>query len=92
MPLSASPAPKSPLEPATSPSIAFVNDYKHIYKVEDPNPIKMVTCVLNDLLRILNLHKGKGALMFQATRKMDCFLAIEKGAAVLRVTSGVHAL
>ncbi len=62
----------------------FVNDYKKMYKVVDPNPTVIMACALKDLLLLLTIHKPKGAKMFAAVGESEHFVVVERQAAVLR--------
>ena len=65
--------------------IPYLNDYKKLFKVVDPNPTTVIACALKDLLLVLKIYKAKGAQMFSIVGKSPHFEAIDKQAAVLRV-------
>ena len=63
----------------------YVNNYKAINKVLNPNPAIIIACALRDLLTLLDYHSSKGTYMFIATFKSPEFTLIEKQAATLRM-------
>eukprot|EP01022_Parablepharisma_sp_SALTPOND_P016858 TRINITY_DN2577_c0_g1_i1.p1 TRINITY_DN2577_c0_g1~~TRINITY_DN2577_c0_g1_i1.p1 ORF type:complete len:1062 (+),score=127.21 TRINITY_DN2577_c0_g1_i1:6224-9409(+) len=63
----------------------YLNNYKKLFKVVDPNPNTIVSCALKDLILLLNVHKDKKEKMFIATSKSPHFEVIDKQAAVLKV-------
>ncbi len=68
--------------------LPYVNDYRKIYKVNDPNPAAVIAIALKELVRLLSEYKRRGVQMFTSVAKDPLFEIIEKEAAFLRVNPG----
>ena len=67
-------------------SKSYLNDGEDTIKIINHNPNIIMSCLLLDMISLLNINKSKGKKMFSITLKSNFFPHVEKQANILKVS------